>query len=228
MLRMIRDELKHHVPFTALGTVVGAGVLIAVVLTKVPHETSEKLFGVFHPLHVFLSAIVTAGIHRRYSLKSHWWTTLLIGVIGSIGIGTLSDSLVPYLGELLFEAHEREHVHAHAHIGFIDPDLWYIVSPSAVIGALIGLLWTRTRIPHTGHVLLSTAASLFHMTMALEHGVSTWVFIAVPAFLFLAVWLPCCTSDIVFPLLFVPKHARPGITCCGCAMNETAGKDQPT
>jgi hypothetical protein len=24
----------------------------------------------------------------------------------------------------------------------------------------------------------------------------------VGAFLFLAVWIPCCTSDIVFPLLF--------------------------
>jgi len=25
-------------------------------------------------------------------------------------------------------------------------------------------------------------------------------------FLFLAVWLPCCLSDIVFPLLFVRKR----------------------
>lgn len=24
----------------------------------------------------------------------------------------------------------------------------------------------------------------------------------IPLFLFLAVWVPCCTSDIVFPLLF--------------------------
>lgn len=27
----------------------------------------------------------------------------------------------------------------------------------------------------------------------------------IAVFLFLAVWLPCCTSDIVFPLLFTPK-----------------------
>ena len=212
MLKIIRDELKHHVPFTAVGTVVGAGALIAIVLAEVPRETSERLFGIFHPLHVFLSAIVTAGIYRRYSPTSRWWATLLIGVVGSIGVGTLSDCLIPYLGELLFETHT--HVHADPHIGFLEKDLWYLVNPSAVVGALIGMLWPRTRIPHAGHVLLSTAASLFHMTMALEHDVSVWVFVAVPVFLFLAVWVPCCTSDIVFPLLFIPKHARPNVRCC--------------
>jgi len=29
--------------------------------------------------------------------------------------------------------------------------------------------------------------------------------IPIAVFLFLAVWLPCCTSDIVFPLLFAEK-----------------------
>ena len=28
---------------------------------------------------------------------------------------------------------------------------------------------------------------------------------AIALFLFLAVWIPCCTSDIVFPLLFTKK-----------------------
>lgn len=214
MLTLIGKELRHHAPFTALGTVVGAGVLIAVVLARVPHETSERLFGLFHPLHVLFSAIVSASIYRLYSSKARWPAVLLIGYVGSIGIGTLSDSLIPYLGELLFEAGAGEHVHAHAHIGFIDPDLWYIVNPLALVGALIGLLWPRTRVPHAGHVLLSTAASLFHMSMALDRGVSGWILAAVPAFLFLAVWVPCCTSDIVFPLLFVPKSRRGQVTCC--------------
>jgi hypothetical protein len=67
---------------------------------------------------------------------------------------------------------------------------------------------------HAGHVFLSTAASLFHMAMALEHGVSLWTMLAFVAFLFLAVWLPCCTSDIVFPLLFVGKSGRPPARHC--------------
>jgi len=29
-------------------------------------------------------------------------------------------------------------------------------------------------------------------------------------FLFLAVWLPCCVSDIVFPLLFVTNEQKEG------------------
>ena len=90
----------------------------------------------------------------------------------------------------------------------------YVVNPAAIVGSWIGLRWPKTRVPHGLHVLLSSAASLFHMTMAVESGVATWVFFAIPAFLFLAVWLPCCTSDIVFPLLLVPKERRPALLGC--------------
>jgi hypothetical protein len=38
------------------------------------------------------------------------------------------------------------------------------------------------------------------MALGTDVTVSTAVLIA--AFLFLAVWVPCCTSDILFPLLF--------------------------
>jgi len=33
--------------------------------------------------------------------------------------------------------------------------------------------------------------------------VNWMVFIVIGLFLFLSVWLPCCLSDIIFPLLFV-------------------------
>ena len=35
------------------------------------------------------------------------------------------------------------------------------------------------------------------------------VLAAIAVFLFLAVWIPCCTSDIVFPLLFAPQSGQP-------------------
>jgi hypothetical protein len=66
----------------------------------------------------------------------------------------------------------------------------------------VACLWPKTKVPHAGHVLLSTWASLFHMTMAFGEDVSPTTWVVVPVFLFLAVWVPCCTSDIVFPLLF--------------------------
>jgi len=47
---------------------------------------------------------------------------------------------------------------------------------------------------------------LFHIIMAMGGGVVHWlVFVAIFLFLFLAVWIPCCLSDIVFPLLFVKE-----------------------
>jgi len=52
---------------------------------------------------------------------------------------------------------------------------------------------------------LSTWASLFHMTMAIGEDLSILQYTAAAVFLFLAVWIPCCTSDIVFPLLFAKK-----------------------
>ena len=55
---------------------------------------------------------------------------------------------------------------------------------------------------HPLHVLLSTSASLFHMTMGLGEELTVLMIVLIPIFLFLAVWLPCCTSDIIFPLLF--------------------------
>ena len=90
-------------------------------------------------------------------------------------------------------------------------------APFTVVGALTGVaimaVFVTAEVPrsfsaklfwglHPLHVLLSTWASLFHMTMALGENVTLLALAVIPAFLFLAVWIPCCTSDIVFPLLF--------------------------
>ena len=40
------------------------------------------------------------------------------------------------------------------------------------------------------------------MTMALGTEIDLLTLAIIPVFLFFAVWIPCCTSDIVFPLLF--------------------------
>ena len=221
MLKQIGHELKHHVPFTLGGTVAGAAVMAGMVYGRVPHEVSEKLFAVAHPLHVLFSAMVTAGMYRLHG-RGQWWATLLIGYVGAVAIGTVSDCLIPYLGEWLLGAAD-EHVHAHAHIGFIE--LWWLVNPLALAGAAIAYFRPRTEFPHAGHVLLSTAASLFHMTMAMHEGVSVTTAAVLPVFLFLAVWLPCCTSDIVFPLLFVSPEDRPTCGhCCGEADPDHTGR----
>jgi len=190
---VILTELKNHAPFTLFGSL--TGIVLMLLFRNIQHETIERLFYVFHPAHVLLSAVVTAAMFKLHVKKANFLVVLIIGYIGSLGIATISDSIIPYVGEVLLG------LQAHSHIGFIEG--WYIVNPAAILGILIGYLWTKTKFPHSGHVLISTWASLFHILMALEGKISVLTGIVIFIFLFIAVWLPCCFSDIVFPLLFV-------------------------
>lgn len=193
-LKSILKELHSHAPFTAFGALTGIVMMAVIMVAKLPRTLSVTLFWGFHPLHVLLSALVTAGMYRRHS-KGNLFKTVVIGYLGSVGIATLSDSLIPYLGEWLLELPNRG-----IHLGFIEK--WWLVNPLAIAGIAIAYYWPETKFPHAGHVLLSTWASLFHMTMAFGGTLDVFGVILIAVFLFLGVWIPCCTSDIVFPLLF--------------------------
>jgi len=201
MLRIILKELKHHAPFTLAGA--AAGTLIAFVFNGISHDASYDLFYIFHPMHVILSALVTASMYKLHN-QNPWkgWkgiaALLFIGYVGSIGIATLSDSIIPYIGETFLEMPNRE-----IHLGFIEK--WWLINPLAILGVLWASWKPATKFPHSGHVLLSTSASLFHILMAKAGVISFTVALIIIPFLFIAVWLPCCLSDIVFPLLFLRK-----------------------
>jgi len=206
--RIIAAELTSHVPFTIAGALVGVAVAVAFLWSGVSEKWAERLFDVFHPAHVLLSAVATAAMYRLHTKgKASIVKTFLVGYVGAVGIGTLSDCLVPYAGELLLgAAGEHGHIHARPHIGFIDQ--WWLVNPLALLGVGIAIAWPTTKISHAGHVLLSTWASLFHMLMAVSGRVPIWMIAGMGAILFVAVWLPCCASDIVLPLLFARRKAR--------------------
>ena len=197
MLRRIIGELKRHAPFTALGALTGSAVMAIIVFGDVPSEISHTIFYILHPLHVILSALVTTAMYAKYR-KAKLWAVILIGWTGSIGIATISDAVIPYLGGSLL------HAQMEFHVPFIEK--WWI-NLLALGGIAIGLRKQTTRVPHAGHVLLSTWASLFYFT---SFGIANWIPLLpfVFLFLFLAVWIPCCTSDIVYPLLFVRKSAE--------------------
>lgn len=196
-MRIIAKELQAHAPFTALGTLTGFAILMVIVYFRLPNYLAEQLFWTLHPLHVLLSALTTAAMYRLHSANS-FWKTVLIAYLGSIGIATLSDCIIPFLGESILALPNRG-----LHIGPIEK--WYLVNPLALLGVTFGYLRPRTKLPHMGHVLLSTWASLFHITMAMGDQFSLSIMVPISIFLFLAVWVPCCTSDIIFPLLFTPK-----------------------
>lgn len=199
MLRLIASELKEHVPFTVFGAITGIALIVIIVLADVPSTISRSLFFTLHPLHVVLSAIVSTAMYRKYGSR-RVWAVLLVGYLGSVVIATLSDVLIPYLGGTLLG------LEIELEVPFIDE--WWLINPAALIGIAIGYLRPATKFPHYGHVLLSTWASLFYFT---SFGVAHWfpVLHFVFLFLFLSVWLPCCISDIVVPLLFTGKKLPP-------------------
>jgi len=194
---IIRKELRNHAPFTSFGAI--TGIIIMLLFYKIPFRASHTIFYILHPIHVLLSAFVTASMYRLHT-RGTWWKVVIIGYVGSIGIATLSDSIIPFLGEWLLKLPNKG-----IHLGFIEK--WYIVNPLAFLGIILSFLKPTTKLPHSGHVLLSTWASLFHIIMALGGVISILKVFVIFFFLFIAVWLPCCLSDIIFPLLFVKESS---------------------
>jgi hypothetical protein len=208
MLRQIARELREHIPFTTIGAATGIILMVIIVFAHVPFPISQAAFYTLHPLHVVLSALVTTALYAKYS-KGKLWAAILIGYAGSIGIATLSDAIIPYLGGALLN------IEIGFHVPFIETEempffgvaKWVVINSAAVIGIALGY-WKRiTKFPHSGHVLISTWASLFYFT---AFGVASWLPLLplIFIFLFFAVWLPCCLSDIIFPLLFVKKKGK--------------------
>jgi len=204
MLRRIANELREHIPFTTVGAASGIIIMVIIALGNILPQVSQASYTIFyilHPAHVVLSALVTTAIFKKYGNRKIW-AAILIGYFGSVGIATLSDSIIPYLGEMLLDLPNKG-----IHIGFIEE--WWIVNPAAFVGIAIGYWKPATKFPHSGHVLISTWASLFHIIMALGETVHWVTYLVIFFFLFLGVWLPCCLSDIAFPLLFTGKVASP-------------------
>ena len=233
--RHIAAELKGHAPFTAFGAV--AGILFMFIFRNLDKPSPNVLFSIFHPGHVVLSAMVTAsmfGIHRK---GKNLLLILVVGYVGSIGIATISDSVIPFLGESVlgvsvpghgvvhkhhgFDTHEHgngpsDHIHPSLllkkiHFGFIED--WYIVNPAAILGIMIAFLIPRTKFPHAGHILISTWASSSHILMNMAEGITVVTMVGLFIVLFIAIWVPCCISDIIFPLLFVKSDLKLSEKC---------------
>lgn len=265
----ILSELKTHAPFTLAGA--AAGIAFMLIFRNIDKSKAELMFGIFHPAHVFLSAMVTASVFTVHYHKKKFIKILLVGYFGSIGVATLSDSIVPYIGEKLFsldvpthhhhhhdpegetaqavldtseehsetaaaeehletaaadhhidsmhEEHEHdghlhhEHATGQLHLGFVEE--WYVVHPVAIFGIIIAWIIPRSKCPHAAHVLISTWASSAHILMNSSASLTAGTISQIFGILFIAVWLPCCISDIIFPLLFVDSDlAKTGMCAC--------------
>lgn len=187
----IIHELKEHVPFTALATIIG---ILTVLMVYYFFKTiiSENIFHYFHFLHIIASAMVTAGIFYKY--KKNFLYALLVGITGSIIIGSLSDVILPYLGWLSLN------INIDFHLPLIEETFFVLLS--ALTGSLLGIWVGLTKISHLAHVSLSVFASLFYL-LAFSLSFNFGYFIISFFIVFIAVIIPCCLSDIIFPFLFL-------------------------
>ncbi len=215
MKSIILKELRHHGPFTLFGAAASVAIMMAIrhwapeVLST---QRAHELFEFSHPLHVVLSAMVTAALYRNYRTrdthsKAGLAGIVLVGYFGSIGIATLSDCLIPFWGEMLLGLE-----HCHLHLGIVEMPV--VINLAALLGIGAALVSSKTFFPHAGHVLLSTMASLFHILRAQEGAFTLTENVMIILFLFVAVWIPCCLSDIIFPLIFAGQPGSNGDHDC--------------
>ncbi len=210
-LRHLRGELLSHLPFSVFSTV--GGMMLVAVLTFLGEpfygpdlpEAFGELFHIFHPVHMLFSATATTAMfwrHERRFLKA-----LVVGLLGALLVCGASDILIPYASGLMLGVTMQFHICVIEHPG--------LVVPFTAVGVLTGFLASEhivraTVFSHTVHVLISSSASLLYLV---SYGLRDWIHHAGWVFIFvvLAVMIPCCFSDIVFPLLVVTKEgeARP-------------------
>ena len=235
-VRHILEEMKGHAPFTCIGAMLG--IVFMLLFINMSGFAGRALFAIFHPAHVFLSALVTTSMFKIHIEKKRFLLVLAVGYFGSVGIATLSDIVIPHFGSKLLGLDVPTHAQLHQHdtgdenklrhqmqgpsdepgppengihLGFIEE--WYIVNPAALLGILIACFLQRTKFPHAGHVLISTWASASYLLMTVETEMTIAAALGIFVTLFIATWIPCCISDIIFPLMFVKSDIEMEAPC---------------
>lgn len=210
----LQTELLEHIPFSVSAVAIGlvfAGLIcyLAPGVESGPvHDHDHHgprlytLFHLFHPVHMFFSAAATTGMFWRYDRNP--LKAVVIGMIGAIGVCGISDIVFPHLSLVIMGKQTPWHICVMDHPA--------MVLPFAVVGVMVGLgaaagVARSTLFSHALHVLASTAASIFYLIAPLDP--LSWIDDLGRTFIFiiLAVMVPCCLSDIVFPLL-MSKQAR--------------------
>jgi hypothetical protein len=202
-------QLAHHLPFSVFGVVLSLLLLgflssMAIVAKSVDliPAASDELFHVFHAVHILISSVASAAMfwkHDKSLIKA-----VLVGTAGSIIICGLSDIFFPYLGGLLLGTDMHLHICATEEPG--------IVYPFAIIGTFTGLMAPAsferaTEYSHSMHIFVSSVASMLYL---LAFGLQDWMHVVGAVFVItvISVMIPCCLSDIVFPLACSHSHCH--------------------
>jgi len=199
--RHISEELQKHLPYTIFSVAMGMmalGVLTVLIEAKKFPQASQNLFHVFHPLHILFSATTTTAMFWRHNKKI--FKAVFIGFVGAVGICGISDIFIPFIAGYLLGVKMQLHICIIAHPMLILPFVFFGIFMGFVLPTVLG----STIFSHAAHVLISSMASIFYLV---SFGLTEWIPVGGMVFIYmvLAVMIPCCTSDIIFPLLFVKK-----------------------
>ncbi|MFQ5963249.1 MAG: hypothetical protein ACE5KZ_03085 [Candidatus Scalinduaceae bacterium] len=204
-VRHICNELKEHLPFTVISSI--AAIILVGIMTVLEFtlkedlitQGSQRLFHIFHPVHILFSATATSAMFWHY--EKRLIKAVILGLTGSILACGISDVIIPFCsGFVLGRSFEF-------HMCIMDHPL--IVLPFVTMGIFIGLIAMEkvektTFYSHSGHVFVSSMASLLYL---ISFGLVDWFNYVGSVFIIIiiAVIIPCCTSDIIFPLLFAKE-----------------------
>lgn len=211
----LAEELSVHLPFSLLAATFGTGLLLFIAwvarlqgASPLTLQSSEKLlFHVFHPTHLFLSAAATTAMFWRH--EKRFVKALAVGFFGTVIPCGFSDYLAPFAGGLVMR------VPMELHICFVEhPQL---VVPAVLLGMALGFfiadrIQTSTLFSHSAHVFVSSVASTLYLV---SFGMGDWLRFVIAVFVITvaAVLIPCCFSDIVFPVICVERklggHGHP-------------------
>lgn len=232
----LHQELVHHLPFSVSAVAIGltlAGLIcfltppgaVDVATTQCAHDAADHdhcgcqhdnpyqdLFHLFHPMHMLFSAAATTAMFWRYERRV--LKAIVVGLIGAIGVCGLSDIVMPHISLMMLGYTVPWHICVIEH-----PQM---VLSFAMVGVLVGLTASAgvrhsTFFSHSLHVFSSSMASIFYLIG--PFGRLGWIDSIGVVFLFIivAVMVPCCLSDIVFPLLLArPAHDRYREEDTGC------------
>ena len=197
-LKIIKEELKHHLPLTlSISFIAGLLILFLSLAGQEYISFIEILFNVLHPAHILVSAAATSFIYYKY--KKSLLLSILVGVVGAIFVGTLSDVLFPWIFGNLFL------LKTSFHLPFFENP--FLILVMGIFGSLGGIYIGWFKFSHSAHVFLSVFASLFYL-LAFSVTINIWAVIATSIIVFLVVFIPCCISDIIFPILFIDKPCK--------------------
>ena len=218
----LAKELTLHLPFSVSSVAIGlilAGVLS---ITSAPEHADPSLtarsadhdhdrsmhrmmFHLFHPAHMLFSAAATTAMFWRYDHRAV--RAILVGLAGAVVVCGISDVAIPSFSSwMLGKGFPRPwHICVLDHPG--------LVLPFALIGIAVGLaaavgVEASTLFSHSLHVFTSTMASIFYLVGRYDT-TTAWINDIGPVFLLIifAVLIPCCASDIAFPVL-MSRSAR--------------------